>query len=187
VAWLFGKSKLNEQRRRAAQAYVQDASLEPDEADVQWLASILGDHDDDRARWELRYTRRGAALLVAEREALDDATGSLVAREMRQALQMDRSVAAGMVAVAERQLGQRLTSLRTAFTDRSPGDTPDLRVARAMLDRLGVRDVTANMPRVAAIVRNYYEAAQVSLRKSFGIASVPEDQPPSLWAARPSS
>ena len=54
------------------------------------------------------------ALLVAERDALDDRTGSLVAREMRQALQMDRSVAAGMVAVAERQFNQRLISFRTA-------------------------------------------------------------------------
>jgi hypothetical protein len=185
VAWIFGKSKVAEQRRRAAQIYVQDATAEPDEEDVRWLASVVG--DDDRARWELRYARRAAALLVAEREALDDATGSLVAREMRQALQMDRSVAAGMVAVAERQLGQRLTSLRTAFNDRTPGETPDLRVARALLDRLGVRDVTANIPRVAAIVRKYHEASQESLRRAFGIASVPEDQPPSLWTARPSS
>jgi hypothetical protein len=185
VAWIFGKSKVAEQRRRAAQTYVQEASVEPDEEDVRWLASVVG--DDDRSRWELRYARRASALLVAEREALDDATGSLVAREMRQALQMDRSVAAGMVAVAERQLGQRLTSLRTAFNDRTPGETPDVRVARALLDRLGVRDVTANIPRVAAIVRKYHEASQDSLRRAFGIASVPEDQPPSLWTARPSS
>ena len=95
MVWLFGKSKMAEQRRRAAQLYVQDAYAEPDAVDVQWLASILGAGDDDRARWELRYARRAAALLVSEREALDDATGSLVAREMRQALQMDRGVAAG--------------------------------------------------------------------------------------------
>jgi hypothetical protein len=184
VSWLFGKSKVTEQRRRAALTYVQEASVEPDEADVQWLASIVRDGDDDRARWELRYARRASALLVAEREALDDATGSLVAREMRQALQMDRSVAAGMVAVAERQLGQRLTSMRTAFSDRTPGETPDVRVARALLDRLGVRDVTANIPHVAEIVRKYHDAAQESLRRAFGIASLPEDQPPSLWSAR---
>ena len=185
MVWLFGKSKMAEQRRRAAQLYVQDAYAEPDAVDVQWLASILGAGDDDRARWELRYARRAAALLVSEREALDDATGSLVAREMRQALQMDRGVAAGMVAVAERQLGQRLTSMRMAFADRSPGETPDLRVARAMLDRLGVREVTVNLPRVAAIVRKDHDEAQDSLRRAFCIASVPEDQPPSLWTARP--
>jgi hypothetical protein len=74
VSWLFGKSKVTEQRRRAALTYVQEASVEPDEADVQWLASIVRDGDDDRARWELRYARRASALLVAEREALDDAT-----------------------------------------------------------------------------------------------------------------
>ena len=101
MLWFFGKSKATEQRRRAVQAYVLASSAEPDEPDVQWLATIAGDGDVDRARWELRYARRAVALLVAERDALDDRTGSLVAREMRQALQMDRGVAAGMVAVAE--------------------------------------------------------------------------------------
>lgn len=185
MAWLFGKSKAAEQRRRAAQTYVLEASVEPDAEDVRWLAGIVGDGDDDRARWELRYARRAAALLVAERDALDDRTGSLVSREMRQALQMDRSVAAGMVAVAERQLGQRLSAMRTAFADRSSGEPPDVRVARALLDRLGVRDVSANVPRAAAIVRTYHDLSQEALRRAFGIASVPEDQPPSLWAARP--
>src|SRR5688500_1094243 len=131
--WFFGKSKDAEQRRRAVQAYVQDSSADPDEQDVQWLASVAAAGDVDRARWELRYARRAVALLVAERDALDDRTGSLVAREMRQALQMDRGVAAGMVAVAERQLNQRLTSFRTALGDRSAGDSPDIRAARVML------------------------------------------------------
>jgi hypothetical protein len=187
VVWPFGKSKAAEQRRRAAQAYVQEASVEPDVSDVEWLAGLVNDGDADRARWELRYARRAAALLVAERDALDDRTGSLVSREMRQALQMDRSVAAGMVAVAERQLGQRLTSTRTAFADRTSGESPDVRVARDLLDRLGVREVSANVPRAAAIVRRYHESSQESLRRTFGIASVPEDQPPSLWSGRASN
>lgn len=186
MPWPFGKSKAAEQRRRAALAYVQLAYAEPDEPDVQWLASVVGDGDDDRARWELRYARRAAALLVAERDALDDRTGSLVAKEMRQAMQMDRGVAAGMVAVAERQLGQRLTSFRTAFADRSVGETAEQRVARDLLDRLGVRDVSANVPRAAVIVRQYHEASQEALRRAFGVASVPEDQPPSVWRTRSS-
>lgn len=184
MAWPFGKSKAAEQGRRSVQSYVTDASAEPDEQDVQWLASIAGDGDLDRARWELRYARRALALIVAERDALDDRTGSLVAREMRQALHMDRSVAAGMVAVAERQLNQRLTSFRTALGDRSGGDSPDIRAARVMLDRVGVRDVLANLPRAASIVRQYLEAAQVSLRRAFGVASVPEDVRPSAWGPR---
>ena len=138
----------------------------------------------DRARWELRYARRSFALLVAERDALDDRTGSLVAREMRQALQMDRSVAAGMVAVAERQLNQRLISFRVALADRSSADSPDVRVARVLLDRVGVRDVSVNLPRAGAIVRKYLEELQDSLRKVFGVASVPEDVPPSVWGTK---
>lgn len=185
MVWPFGKSKAAEQRRRAVQAYVADAASEPDEADVQWLASVVGDGDLDRARWELRYARRAFALLVAERDALDDRTGSLVARELRQALQMDRSVAAGMVAVAERQLNQRLSYFRTAYADRSAQATPEVRVARVLLDRLGVRDVSKNVDRAALIVGTYFEASHGALRAAFGVASIPEDQPPSVWAKRP--
>lgn len=183
--WPFGRSRAAEQHRRAVVAYVADALSEPDPADVAWLAGIIGDGDIDRARWELRYGRRCLALLVAERDALDDRTGSLVAREMRQALQMDRGIAAGMVALAERQLNQRLAYFRSALGDRSASESTDLRVARVFLDRLGVRDVSGNVGRMAAIVRQYLEASQDALRASFGVAAVPEDQPPSLWARRP--
>jgi hypothetical protein len=187
VGWFFGKSKAAEQRRRNVQTYILAAAAEPDDQDVQWLASIAGDGDLDRARWELRYARRALALLVAERDALDDRTGSIVAREMRQALQMDRSVAAGMVAVAERQLNQRLTSFRTAFADRNAGDSPELRVARVLLDRVGVRDLSGNVGRASEVVRTYLEASQDALRRAFGIASVPEDVPPSVWSSRRTS
>ena len=185
MVWPFGKSKAAEQRRRAAQTYVADASSEPDESDVTWLAAAAGDGDIDRARWELRYARRAFALLVAERDALDDRTGSLVAREMRQALQMDRSVAAGMVGVAERQLNQRLAYFRTTFSERPGSEATDARLARVFLDRLGVRDVTGNVSRASTIVRRYVEASQDALRTAFGVAAVPEDQPPSVWAKRP--
>ena len=184
MAWPFRKSKAAEQRGKAVQSYVQGASVEPDDQDVQWLATVAGDGDADRARWELRYARRALALLIAERDALDDRTGSLVAREMRQALQMDRSVAAGMVAVAERQLNQRLSSFRAAFGDRSMRDTPDERAARTLLERVGARDISGNVPRAAAIVRRYVDESQESLRSAFGIASVPEDVPPSVWGSK---
>jgi hypothetical protein len=186
VVWPFGKSRDAEQRRRAVQAYVADASTEPEEADVQWLASIIGDGDMDRARWEFRYARRAFALLVAERDALDDRTGSLVSREMRQALQMDRSVAAGMVALAERQLNQRLAYFRNVFSERSATEPADARLARVFLDRLGVRDVSGNVGRASTIIRKYIDASQDALRSAFGVAAVPEDQPPSVWAKRSS-
>lgn len=185
MRWPFGPSKATEQRRRAVQAYIADASSEPDPQDVEWLAAVIGDGDIDRARWELRYARRAFALLVAERDALDDRTGSIVAKEMRQALHMDRSVAAGMVGVAERQLNERLAYFRAAFSERSATDAPDVRVARVFLDRLGVRDVSGNVGRASGIVRRYVDASQDALRAAFGVAKVPEDQPPSVWARRP--
>ena len=186
MVWPFGKSKAAEQLRRAVQSYVANASSEPDEADVEWLASIIGDGDIDRARWEFRYARRAFALLVAERDALDDRTGSMVAREMRQALQMDRSVAAGSVGLAERQLNQRLAYFRSVFSERSVTETTEMRLARVFLDRLGVREVSGNVARASAVVRRYLEASQDALRAAFGVAAVPEDQPPSVWAKRPS-
>jgi hypothetical protein len=184
VPWPFGKSKATDQSRRAVQAYIADASSEPDPSDLEWLVAAIGDGDIDRARWELRYARRAFALLVAERDALDDRTGSLVAREMRQALQLDRNVAAGMVAVAERQLNERLAYFRAAFFERSASETPDARVGRVFLDRLGVRDVSGNVGRASAIFRRYVETSQDALRAAFGVAKVPEDQPPSVWAKR---
>lgn len=184
MPWPFGRSKEVEHRRRAVLSYVAAASAEPAEDDVTWLAAAIGDGDADRARWELRYARRSVALLVAERDALDDRTGSQVAKEMRQALQMDRNVAAGMVALAERQLNERLARFRAAFSERSSTDTVDARVARVFLDRLGVRDVTGNARRAAEIVRQYTNESQDALRSAFGVAQVPEDQPPSVWAKR---
>ena len=89
-----------------------------------------------------------------------------------------------MVAVAERQFNQRLTSFRVALSDRSSADSPDVRVARVLLDRVGVRDVTLNLPRASGIVRKYLEEQQDSLRKVFGVASVPEDVPPSVWGGK---
>ena len=104
---------------------------------------------------------------------------------MRQALQMDRSVAAGMVGLAERQLNQRLAYFRTTFSERPGSEATDARLARVFLDRVGVRDVSGNVNRAAAIIRRYIEASQDALRAAFGVAEVPEDQPPSVWAKRP--
>ena len=122
MAWPFAGTSASELRRRALQAYVKLASAEPDESDVQWLASVSTAGDADRARWELRYARRVLSLLVAERDAFDDRTASDVAREVRAALQLDRSIAAGMVRVAERQLNERLSAYRTALQVRSSGE-----------------------------------------------------------------
>lgn len=184
MPWPFGRTKASEQRRRAVQSYIAAAATEPDDTDVEWLASISGDRDADRARWELRYMRRAIWLLVSEREALDDRTGSEVAREMRLALQMDRGVAAGMVAVAERQFNQRLAAFRAVFTDRTLPDSADRRLARVLLERVGARDLAAATERAGSVAKKYLEDSIRELKSAFGVAAVPEDVPPSLWAPK---
>jgi hypothetical protein len=154
------------------------------EPDVLWLASVSTAGDHDRARWELRYARRSLALLVAERDALDDRTASDVAREMRQALQLDRSVAAGMVRVAERQLNERLAAYRTALTMRSAGEPLESRVSRVLIGAGPRKELGADLARGAEIVRTYLTASRDALRRAFGVASVPEDRAPSDWPVR---
>jgi hypothetical protein len=185
MRWPFGSSKTSDMAR-AVQGYVREASREPDEADVEWLASVATDGDADRARWELRYARRALALLVAERDAFDDRTASLVSREMRQALQLDRGVAAGMVRVAERQLNERLKSFRTALTERTTGEPVERRLARVLLVRLPGRDASPDLDRAAGIAQSYLSGAVESLRRSFGTPAVPLDEPPSAWRSRQS-
>ncbi len=152
---------------------------------MQWLAATATEGDADRARWELRYARRALALLIAERDALDDKTGSMVAKEMRQALALDRGVAAGMVRLAERQLDQRLTAYRGALAARTAGEPVDVRLGRVLLGGPRWQEKAEDVERAAAVVRRYMEASQEALRRSFGIASIPEDQVPSAWRSRP--
>ena len=76
------------QRRRAA-AVAKVAMAEPDEDDVRWLAERAAGGDADHARWEWRYARRAFAIVVAQRDALDDRTGSLVAAAIARAMARD--------------------------------------------------------------------------------------------------
>lgn len=179
MPWWFSRPSPTETRRRAVHGYVQAAALEPAPGDVEWLAGVATAGDTDRARWELRYARRALALLVAERDALDDRTASDVARELRAALQLDRSVAAGMVRVAERQLNERLAAYRTAMSVRSPGESAETRMARVLIGAGPRRELGEDLQRGVAIVRSYLAGAQDALRGAFGVVSLPEDRPPS--------
>ena len=102
-----------------ATAYVSRLTGEPPADDVAWLAGMMLGRDEDHARWELRYAMRSLGLLVAERDALDDRTASLVAEALELALERDPNVAASMVSVAEAQFEARLAAYREAFHKRS--------------------------------------------------------------------
>lgn len=166
--------------RRGAATYVAALSVEPDEADVRWLAEAGTGGDTDRARWELRYARRALGLLAAERDALDDRTGSAVAREMAEALLIDRNIAAGMVRVAERQFNDRLLVYRQVLSVRNAREGTGARLGRALLQSCGAMTVPdETIARAGEILARYLGSANEALRKSFGSASLPPDRPPS--------
>lgn len=152
---------------------------DPDPADVAWLADVATAGDADRARWELRYLRRAIGLLVAQRDALDDLTGSSVAHLLTEAMAADRNVAATMIRLSERQFNERLSAYREMMSLRGSGEGVAERVGRTLLllagsSRIGHEEVQA----AAALVGRYMDACGERLRKAFGVASLPEGSPP---------
>src|SRR5258708_35685918 len=90
-------------------SYVASLMREPEDADVEWLTRAATKGDADHARWELRYARRAVGLIVAQRDALDDKTGSAAARELSDAGARDPNVNVSTVQIAERQFNARLS------------------------------------------------------------------------------
>ena len=171
-----------EQRRlrRSAASYLSALLIEPDAQDVTWLADVATRGDADRARWELRYARRAAGLLSAERDALDDRTASAVARELGESWSKDRNIAAEMRHAAEQQFNARLRGLAQAINARSSPEPASARLGKALLFSAGVSFPTKpDIDRAGAIVSRYLEQSNEALRKAFGTATLPENVPPS--------
>ena len=167
-------------RIRGASAFVEAVGAEPDDEDVRFLTSVATGGDGDRARWELRYARRALGLLAAQRDALNDRTGSAVAHEMARALANDRHVAAGMVKVAERQFNDRLSSYRDVLSSRVSYEGTGVRLARTLLTLAGAAapDEFA-LTRAGDLLARYLGEANEALRKSFGVATLPDSPSPS--------
>jgi len=165
-------------RRRAA-AYIAAIQHEPADDEVRWLATHATGGDVDHARWELRYARRALGLLAAERDALDDRTGSLVARELAAALGRDANIAAGKLAVAEKQFNARLRAYADALARRG-GEPTGARLGRALLAFAGLKDAPdAAVARAGEVLASYLDGANEALRREFGVASLPDNLPPS--------
>jgi hypothetical protein len=173
-------------RQRAAR-YVRSLQREPGEADVLWLARHGTAGDVDHARWELRYARRALGLVAAERDALDDQTASAVARELTASLARDPNVAAGMLHVAQRQLNARLRGYSDALSHRQASRVARARLGHALMAFArptgGVTD--AEVEHAGDVLAAYLSEANEALRREFGVATLPEDVPPSA-ASRPS-
>ncbi len=167
-------------QRRQAVAYVAALRAEPSDADVEWLAAAGTQGDSDRARWELRYARSALGLLAAERDALDDMTPSLVAREIAAAMHADPRVAAQMVKLAEQQFNERLSAYRHAMTDRTARSSVTERLGDMFLRLADAPPPNAQTrARASGLVARYLDEANAALREHFGAAALPPDVKPS--------
>jgi len=156
---------------------------EPDAEDVSWLSDVATRGDEDRARWELRYARRAAGLLSAERDALDDRTASAVARELGESWSKDRNIAAEMRHAAEQQFNARLRGLAQAINSRSSPEPSAARLGKALLFAAGLSFPTKqDIERAGAILTRYLEQANEALRTAFGTAKLPDNLPPSAMS-----
>jgi hypothetical protein len=178
---LFEEWREERRLRRNATAFVRELLAEPSAADVEWLAKVATDGDADRARWELRYGRRAIGLLIAQRGALDDRTGSAVSREVAASLANDRNVGAGMARLVERQFNERLSRYRDALAERASAAPTATRLGRTLLLVAGAGG-TLDEPLVrhaAEVAGRYSTEAAEALRRIFGTAELREDLPPS--------
>ncbi|HUF30466.1 MAG TPA: hypothetical protein VMM77_07345 [Gemmatimonadaceae bacterium] len=180
IGGLWGGWRHGRELRARATAYVETLLRDPEEAEVRWLASTATSGDDDHARWELRYARQAIGHLTAQRDALDDQTGSAVAHALSEALGRDRRVAPGKLGVAERQLNERITAYAQALGNRE-GAGSGWHLGRTLLRFAGCRETVPPevVARASEIITGYLHDANEALRDAFGAASLPENQPPS--------
>ncbi|MGH7711623.1 MAG: hypothetical protein ACREOG_10070 [Gemmatimonadaceae bacterium] len=172
-------------QRRQAVAYASALRAEPSEDDVLWVAAEATQGDSDRARWELRYARLALGLLAAERDALDDRTPSLVAREIATALHTDPRIAALMVRVAEQQFNERLSAYRHALNDRIATSNANDRLGEMFLRLAEAASPNAETrARANALVAKLLDESNDALREHFGAAALPADVQPSLLGVK---
>jgi hypothetical protein len=181
---LFGRWRADRQLRRRAGQYVTQLIAEPGQDEVAWLAGAATRGDEDHARWELRYARRAMALLVAQRDALDDRTGSAVAAALAEAFEQDDRIDRDRRELAERQFNARLSAYRDALGARVPDS--GVRLGQTLLAFSGgsFRDVDDRVRRAGEIIATYVREANDALRTVFGAAALPEHVPPSAIAGR---
>ena len=187
----FARWRAERDLRRRSLAYINSLLEEPSDADAQWLAEKATRGDVDHARWELRYAKRAVGLIVAQRDALDDRTGSSVGRALTDAFERDPNIATDRLAVARHQFNARLGAYRDILTSRPPatrtasvrppGGQQQVRLGQILLAFAGgpVGPTAREVPRAGEIVTSYIDAAHEALRNAFGAASLPEDVTPS--------
>lgn len=174
------------ERKRKAGAFLAAVRREPDQADVEWLADAAARGDHDHARWELRYARIALAVLAAQRDALDDRTGSDVVGALGETLATDERVDPMMLELVGRQLNDRLSGYKEALIARGGPVGSGERLGRVLLAFAsdGARSAGAPLPRAVELLSAYIAEANEALRAVYGEAALPEHLPPSEAAAR---
>ncbi|HVZ77732.1 MAG TPA: hypothetical protein VG818_07105 [Gemmatimonadaceae bacterium] len=182
---IFGAWRAERQLQERADRYVAALLGEPAAADVDWLAATATRGDRDHAAWELRYARRALGLVTAQRDALDDRTGAVVAHTLTAAFERDPHIDPDRVELAQRQFNDRLGAYRDAIGARVTAATPE-RLGRTLLAFSGgsFRDRDAGVIRAGELLSQYLLSANESLRQAFGQASLPENVPPSALLKR---
>jgi hypothetical protein len=180
---LFTRWRAEREFQRKAGRFVERVLAEPSDDDVRWLAQVATHGDTDHARWELRYAKRSLGLITAERDALDDRTGSVVARVLADATSRDPQVAAEMHEIAERQFNARLSAYRDALMARA-GAATGARLGQTLFAFAGgsFRQVDEHIVRGGELLGEYLAEANGNLRDTFGKVSLPENLPPSALA-----
>jgi hypothetical protein len=180
---IFARWRAERELARKAAGYVEKLFREPDPNDVQWLAETATRGDVDHACWELRYARRALGLIAAQRDALDDRTASIVAREITGAFGGDRHIAAGMVETSERQFNARLSAYRDGLAAKAGAPTA-IRMGQTLFAFAGgsFKLQDANIVRAGELLGSYLAEANEALRASFGTAALPENVRPSALA-----
>lgn len=174
------------ERKRKAIAFLSALRREPAESDVKWLAEVAARDDLDHARWELRYARLALAVLTAQRDALDDRTGSEAAAALEEVLAKDPSVDPLMLDLVRRQLNDRLSGYNEALIAKGGPAGSGERLGRVLLAFAsdGARSAGAPLPRAVELLSAYLGEANETLRRVYGEADLPEHLPPSEASAR---
>lgn len=171
--------------KRHAVSFVQSLFAEPEPEQVAWLTALEPNGDEDHARWELRYARRAAGMLAAQRDAVDDRTAAAVGRALTEAFHADRTIARDRAEVALRQFNERLAAYREVLAARQTTPTRQ-RLGQVLLTFLG-RPTSASEDtaiRAGEIVEQALASANAALRREFGDVSLPENVVPSEAAGR---
>jgi hypothetical protein len=178
----FQRWRVERQLQKKAGQYLRSIGREPSSEDVAWLATEATRGDEDHARWELRYARCALGLLIAQRDALDDLTASVVAAAIAQAFQEDARIDPDRLDLAGRQFNARLSAYRDAMGVR--GSEGSSRLGQTLLAFAGAafKGADENVHRAGRILSAYEKEANESLRAVFGAAVLPEHVPPSALA-----